>query len=110
MQNDIEIFVDGRIRRATDIIKALCLGAKDVGIGRPFLYAMNAYGLPGVDRAMQLLKDEMETSIRLIGCSKVFQLNPTFVDTRGLSMHLPVDTLGRSVYDPLVNPQDKAKL
>lgn len=48
-----EIYIDGGIRRATDIIKALCLGAKGVGIGRPFLYAMSAYGLPGVDRAMR---------------------------------------------------------
>ena len=52
----MEVFIDGGIRRATDIIKAVCLGAKGVGIGRPFLYAMSAYGLPGVDRAMQLLK------------------------------------------------------
>jgi L-lactate dehydrogenase (cytochrome) len=54
LQDKIEIFIDGGIRRATDIIKALCLGAKGVGIGRPFLYAMSAYGLPGVDRAMQV--------------------------------------------------------
>lgn len=56
LENKIEIYVDGGVRRATDIIKAVCLGAKGVGIGRPFLYAMSAYGLPGVDRAMQLLK------------------------------------------------------
>ena len=113
LQDRIEIFVDGGIRRATDIIKALCLGAKGVGIGRPFLYAMSAYGLPGVDRAMQLLKDEMEMSMRLIGCSSVDQLNPTLVDARGLSMHsssTPSDTLGLSVYDPLVNPSEKSKL
>ena len=112
-QDRIEIYVDGGIRRATDIIKALCLGAKGVGIGRPFLYAMSAYGLPGVDRAMQLLKDEMEMNMRLIGCSSVDQLNPTLVDTRGLSTHstsVPVDTLGMSIYDPLVNPGEKAKL
>ena len=112
-QDRIEIYVDGGVRRATDIIKALCLGAKGVGIGRPFLFAMSAYGLPGVDRAMQLLKDEMEMNMRLIGCSTVDQLNPTLVDTRGLSMHttaVPSDTLGMSVYDPLVNPQEKAKL
>ena len=70
-QDRIEIYVDGGVRRATDIIKALCLGAKGVGIGRPFLFAMSAYGLPGVDRAMQLLKDEMEMNMRLIGCSNV---------------------------------------
>ena len=54
MADKIEIYIDGGIRRATDIIKALCLGATGVGIGRPFLYAMSAYGLPGVDRAMQV--------------------------------------------------------
>lgn len=112
-ENRIEIFVDGGVRRATDIIKALCLGAKAVGIGRPFIYAMSAYGQPGVERAMQLLKDEMEMGMRLIGCSSIDQLNPTLVDTRGLSMHtcsVPADTLGLSVYDPLVSPREKSKL
>lgn len=109
----IEIYVDGGIRRGTDIIKALCLGARGVGIGRPFLYAMSAYGLPGVDRACQLLKDEMETSMRLLGCTSVAQLNPTFVDTRALNLHVapvPSDTLGVNTYDPLMVPQEKAKL
>ncbi|MCJ1350845.1 MAG: hypothetical protein MMC33_000826 [Icmadophila ericetorum] len=112
-ENRIEIFVDGGIRRATDIIKALCLGATGVGIGRPFLFAMSAYGLPGVDRAMQLLKDEMEMNMRLIGCSSIDQLNPTLVDARGLSFHattVPSDTLGMGVYDPLVSPGEKSKL
>lgn len=58
-----EVYIDGGVRRATDIIKALCLGATGVGIGRPFLYAMSAYGLPGVDRAMQLLKVCFESSL-----------------------------------------------
>ena len=112
-QDKLEIYVDGGVRRATDIIKALCLGAKGVGIGRPFLYAMSTYGLPGVDRAMQLLKDEMEMNMRLIGCSNVAQLNPSLVDARALSFHstsVPSDTLGLNVYDPLVNPSEKAKL
>lgn len=109
-EDRIEIYIDGGIRRATDIIKALCLGAKGVGIGRPFLYAMSAYGLPGVDRAMQLLKDEMEMNMRLIGCPSVDQLNPTLVDMRGLSIHtcsVPADTLSLSTYDPLVCPKEK---
>ncbi|KAI9803115.1 MAG: hypothetical protein M1833_001186 [Piccolia ochrophora] len=112
-ENRIEIFIDGGVRRATDIIKALCLGAKGVGIGRPFLYAMSAYGELGVVRAMQLLKDEMEMNMRLIGCSRVDQLNPTLVDTSGLSMHtasVPEDTVGKAVYDPLSIPQLKSKL
>lgn len=112
-ERKIEIYIDGGIRRATDIIKALCLGAKGVGIGRPFLFAMSSYGLPGVHRAMQLLKDEMEMNMRLLGCSSVEQLNPTLVDARGLSQHstiVPPDTLGIRAYDPLVSPHEKAKL
>jgi L-lactate dehydrogenase (cytochrome) len=109
-QDRIEIYIDGGIRRATDIIKAVALGAKGVGIGRPFLYAMSAYGLPGVDRAMQLLKDEMEMNMRLIGAASIADLNPHMLDTRGLSLHtapVPSDTLGLNVYDPLLGPQEK---
>jgi len=113
LQDKIEIYIDGGIRRATDIIKALCLGAKGVGIGRPFLYAMSAYGLPGVDRAMQLLKDEMEMNMRLIGAAKISDLHPGMVDTRALSLHSvnsPYDTLGLNAYDPLSGPKEKANL
>ena len=109
LEDRIEIFVDGGVRRATDIIKALCLGAKGVGIGRPFLFAMSAYGLPGVDRAMQLLKDEMEMNMRLIGASSVDQLGPDMVDPRALGFHaqtVPADTLNQNVYDPLSVPQE----
>lgn len=112
-ENRIEIYIDGGIRRASDIIKALCLGAKGVGIGRPFLYAMSAYGLAGVDRAMQLLKDEMEANMRLIGCRSIEQLNPTLINTEGVSLHsttVPLDSLGMSIYDQLLLPQQKAKL
>jgi L-lactate dehydrogenase (cytochrome) len=115
-ESKIEVFIDGGVRRATDIIKAICLGAKGVGIGRPFLYAMSAYGLDGVDRAMQLLKDEMEMNMRLIGASKIEDLNPSLLDLRGLSAGhhavVPSDTLGLNVYDPLISPRfsERAKL
>lgn len=113
VQDRIEVFVDGGIRRATDIIKALCLGAKGVGIGRPFLYAMSAYGYEGVDKAMQLLRDEMEMNMRLIGCTRVDQLNPSLVDTRSLFNHgngTPSDNLSWSTYDPLATPPQRPKL
>lgn len=118
LENKIEIYIDGGVRRATDILKALCLGARGVGIGRPFLYAMSSYGLAGVDRAMQLLKDEMEMNMRLIGANSIADLNPSMVDIRGLFSHSspPVDNLFNSAYDPLVNPSqrtinvEKAKL
>ncbi|KAI4722774.1 hypothetical protein E4T48_00882 [Aureobasidium sp. EXF-10727] len=114
LEDKIEVYIDGGIRRATDILKALCLGAKGVGIGRPFLYAMSAYGLPGVDRAMQLLKDEMEMNMRLIGCNSVDQLTPELLDVRSLHTHtasVAPDTLSIAAYDPLAGPKERlAKL
>jgi L-lactate dehydrogenase (cytochrome) len=109
LEDKIEIYVDGGVRRATDILKALCLGAKGVGIGRPFLYAMSAYGQDGVDRAMQLLKDEMEMGMRLIGARNIGELNPGMVDARSLFNHgsPPSDSLAHAVYDPLVNPAQR---
>lgn len=48
----LEVFVDGGLRDGADILKALCLGAKGVGVGRPFSYALSAYGAAGVDRCV----------------------------------------------------------
>ncbi|EPS36526.1 hypothetical protein H072_9954 [Dactylellina haptotyla CBS 200.50] len=112
IQNKLEIYIDGGVRRASDIVKALCLGATGVGIGRPFLYAMSAYGQPGVERAMQLLKDEMEMNMRLIGAPTIADLNDTMVDARGVALHsTPIkDTLSISAYDPLVAPAFRSKL
>lgn len=62
-----EIFLDGGIRRGTDVLKALCLGAKAVGLGRPFLYAQSAWGTEGVVKAVQILEDEIRTGMRLLG-------------------------------------------
>lgn len=49
----MEVFLDGGVRRGSDIVKALCLGATAVGLGRPFLYALSGYGTAGVERAIQ---------------------------------------------------------
>lgn len=110
LADKIEVYIDGGIRRGTDMLKALCLGAKGVGIGRPFLYAMAAYGVDGVDRAMQLLKDELEMNMRLIGCTSVDQLNPSLIDTKSLANHgngTPIDNLSQNVYSPLSNPPQR---
>jgi len=116
LEDKIEIYIDGGVRRGTDIIKALCLGAKGVGIGRPFLYAMSSYGFDGVDRAMALLRDELEMNMRLIGCNSVSELSPSLLDVRSLTSHgngVPTDVLSKDVYDRLVTPAQrvvKAKL
>ncbi|UPL02700.1 hypothetical protein LCI18_013634 [Fusarium solani-melongenae] len=111
LDSKIEVYIDGGVRRGTDILKALCLGARGVGIGRPFLYAMSAYGEPGVDRAMQLLKDELEMNMRLIGCNRIDELHPGLLDTRSLFQHssIPSDNLSTTVYDPLAVPAQRPK-
>ncbi|KAI5815183.1 putative mitochondrial cytochrome b2 [Pyronema omphalodes] len=111
-QDKIEVYIDGGVRRASDVVKAVCLGAKGVGIGRPFLYAMSAYGVEGVCRAIQLLKDEFEMNMRLIGARNISELTPDMVDTKGLAYHtVPSgpDMLHHTVYSPLTNPAFKAK-
>lgn len=70
----IEIWVDGGIRRGTDIVKALCLGAKAVGIGRAALWGVGAGGREGVEKVLKILKEEVETCMRLLGVGKVEEL------------------------------------
>ncbi|KDQ63607.1 hypothetical protein JAAARDRAFT_189164 [Jaapia argillacea MUCL 33604] len=78
--NKIEVYMDGGVRRGTDVVKALCLGAKAVGMGRPFLYAQSAYGEAGVVKAIRLLEREITTGMRLLGATKVSELVPEMVE------------------------------
>lgn len=103
--NGFEIYIDGGIRRATDILKAICLGAKGVGIGRPFLYAMSTYGDDGVFKAIQLLKDEMIMDMRLLGARSIDELGWDFVEK--ITRPVPDDKLFSSVYKPLDLPKFK---
>lgn len=106
--DQFEVYLDGGIRRAGDVIKALCLGAKAVGIGRPFLYAYSVYGHQGVIRAIQILKDELEMNMRLIGASSLEDLEPGMIDISSIKNRV-VDTIPdfkvRQNYEPL--PQIK---
>lgn len=96
----IEVYVDGGIRRGTDAVKALCLGAKAVGLGRAALWGLAAGGVDGVRRTLQsklteysnwrhianisiVLNDEMKTCMRLLGVDSVDQLGPQHVSTPG---------------------------
>jgi len=65
------VILDGGIRRGTDIVKALALGAKAVGIGRAYLYGLAAAGEPGVARAIQILADELRRNMALMGCANI---------------------------------------
>ncbi|CAE6512738.1 unnamed protein product [Rhizoctonia solani] len=75
----MEVFIDGGVRRGTDVLKALCLGAKAVGLGRPFLYANAAWGEEGVRRCVQIMREEIETGMRLLGVTRVEDLGPQHV-------------------------------
>ncbi|KAI0263843.1 glyoxylate dehydrogenase [Gloeopeniophorella convolvens] len=86
-QRPFDIFVDGGVRRASDVLKALALGAKAVGVGRPFLYAFCAYGQAGVEKAIQIFRDELEMNMRLLGVRTLDELRPEMVDARALAVH-----------------------
>ncbi len=64
----LELIVDGGIRRGTDILKALALGADACSLGRPYLYGLAAAGQAGVEKALSLLRDELERDMSILGC------------------------------------------
>jgi len=74
-----EILMDGGIRRGADIVKAICLGARAVLIGRGYAYGLAAGGHAGVTRALTILRDDLERTLRLLGCSSIAELNSSFV-------------------------------
>ncbi|MBB3453004.1 L-lactate dehydrogenase (cytochrome) [Rhizobium sp. BK313] len=71
----IDVMMDGGIQRGTHVLKALSLGAKAVGVGRFYLYPLAAAGQPGVERALGLLRTEIERGMKLMGCTSVDQLS-----------------------------------
>ncbi|ORX36799.1 L-mandelate dehydrogenase [Kockovaella imperatae] len=77
---DFQVFVDGGIRRGTDVLKALCLGANAVGLGRPFIYAAAGWGPDGVEKAIMILREELEISMRLLGVTNIDQLGPEYLN------------------------------
>ncbi|KAH8910412.1 FMN-dependent dehydrogenase [Coniochaeta sp. PMI_546] len=78
----IEIWIDGGIKRGTDVVKALCLGAKAVGVGRAALWGLGAGGWKGVDRTFEILQGEIDTCMKLLGAKNVSDLGPRFVNAR----------------------------
>jgi isopentenyl diphosphate isomerase/L-lactate dehydrogenase-like FMN-dependent dehydrogenase len=79
VNGQIEVLVDGGIRRGGDIVKALCLGARAVLCGRAYAYGLAAAGEAGVARALQILRADLERTLRLLGCPSVSQLDRSFI-------------------------------
>jgi isopentenyl diphosphate isomerase/L-lactate dehydrogenase-like FMN-dependent dehydrogenase len=76
-----EVLMDGGIRRGSDIVKAICLGARAVLIGRAYAYGLAAAGQTGVARALEILRGEVERTLRLLGCPSVAALDRSYVET-----------------------------
>ena len=74
-----EVLLDGGIRRGTDVVKALCLGARGVFIGRPYVYGLAAGGEAGVRSVLALLRAEIERALVLMGCPGVSQLDRSWL-------------------------------
>lgn len=77
-----EVLLDSGVRRGTDVMKAVALGARAVMIGRAFVYGLAAGGEPGVDAVLELLREEMRNSMQLLGCDAVGALDTSWLAPR----------------------------
>jgi L-lactate dehydrogenase (cytochrome) len=75
--DQIDVLMDGGVQRGTHVLKALSLGAKAVGVGRFYLFPLAAAGQAGVERALGLMRAEIERGMKLMGCTAVDQLSPS---------------------------------
>lgn len=75
-----EVFMDGGVRRGSDIIKAICLGARAVLVGRAYAYGLAAAGESGVRRALEILRADVERTLTLLGCTSISALDRSYID------------------------------
>jgi L-lactate dehydrogenase (cytochrome) len=75
----VEVLLDGGIRRGSDVVKALCLGARAVLIGRAYAYGLAAAGAPGVRQSIDILRADLHRTLKLLGCASVRDLGASYV-------------------------------
>jgi isopentenyl diphosphate isomerase/L-lactate dehydrogenase-like FMN-dependent dehydrogenase len=78
-----EVLMDGGIRRGGDVVKAICLGARAVLVGRAYAYGLAAAGEAGVARALEILRADLERTLKLLGCDSVNKLDRSYVNVPG---------------------------
>ena len=78
--SQIPVLMDGGIRRGGDIVKAVCLGARAVLVGRPYAWGLGAAGRPGVARAIEILRTDLVRTMKLLGCAAIGDLDRSYVD------------------------------
>ncbi len=77
VNGELEVFLDGGVRRGSDVVKALALGARAVLVGRPYIWALAAGGEAGVRQILEVYRQGIEGTLKLIGCPSVQELNPS---------------------------------
>jgi len=87
VNGQVEVLLDGGIRKGSDVVKAVCVGARAVLIGRAYAYGLGAAGASGVARAIDILRTGIIRTMRLLGCSSVRDLDRSFVQ-------IPTEWLG----------------
>jgi len=75
----IEILVDGGFRRGEDVVKAVALGARAVMVGRAWAYGLAAAGEPGIDRVLALFREDLDRTLRLLGCASLAELDSSYL-------------------------------
>jgi L-lactate dehydrogenase (cytochrome) len=80
VNGQIEVMLDGGIRRGSDVVKAFCLGAKAVLLGRAYAYGLAAAGEAGVVRAIEILRGDVMRTLKLLGVASLTELNRSHVD------------------------------
>lgn len=84
----MQIFIDGGIRRGTDVVKAIALGATAVGLGRPFLFSMCGCGEGGVRRMIEILRQEIKTNMVFLEVITLDELRPEMMNASRLERDL----------------------
>ena len=82
-----DVLLDGGVRRGSDIVKAVCLGAKAVLVGRAYAYGLGAGGEAGVARTVSILKADVVRTLKLLGCRSMAELDRSYVDSSALLRH-----------------------
>ena len=75
----VDVLLDGGIRRGSDVVKALCLGARGVLVGRAYAYGLGAGGGAGVEKAIQILRNDLVRTLKLLGCPSLAALDRSYV-------------------------------
>jgi len=78
------VLVDGGVRRGTDVFKALALGATAVGIGRPYIWGLGAFGQEGVEAVLTILRRELEIVMKQAGTTSIKRITPGHLVTHGM--------------------------